>query len=201
MTYGWMPEFDYKTMDKILDLVCEQFNEGIVNTLELGVRDGRTSRGIHQYLKDKGRINFHTGIDNNNDIVTPVPFEGCNLIIGNSIEVYNQIQDNSQHFLFIDACHNYPMTMADFLVYSSKVRIGGYVAFHDTGEQIKPFTDYQGMGSREDPDMFISCRKAVKKLGLLDNPVVYFSLGWDLVIDEFDPNFPTGGIIALKRVQ
>jgi len=201
MTYGWMPEHDYRTMDKILNLVCETFHEGILNTLELGVRDGRTSRGMHQYLKDKGRINFHTGIDNNNDIETPVPFEGCNLIIGNSMEVYNQIKNSSQHFCFIDACHNYAMTMIDFLLYSAKVKVGGILAFHDTSPNIKPFTDYQGTGSKEDPDNYISCRKAVRKLGLLDNPAVYFSLGWNIIFDEYDEAFPTGGIIALKKLH
>lgn len=201
MKYGLITEKDSATLEKTLDLVCEEFNSGIINTTELGVRDGRTSRGIHNYLKSKGRINFHTGVDNNRDIDVSPPFPGCHLIIGNSIEVYNQIEDNSQHFLFIDACHSYPMTMADFLVYSGKVKIGGYVAFHDTGMQIKPFTDYQGMGSKEDPDMYISCRKAVTKLGLLDNPLVYFGLGWKLVMDEYDPNFHTGGMIVVKRLH
>lgn len=90
------------------------------------------------------------------------------------------------------------MTMIDFLLYSAKVKVGGILAFHDTSPNIKPFTDYQGIGSKEDPDNYISCRKAVRKLGLLDNPAVYFSLGWDIVFDEYDETFPTGGIIALK---
>lgn len=201
MKYGWMPERDYLTMSQMLDVVCDTFNEGVLNTLELGVRDGRTSRGIHQYLKSKNRINFHTGVDNNHDIETPLPFEGCRLIIGNTMEVYNQVPDKSQHFCFIDACHNYRMTMMDFLLYSDKVRVGGILAFHDTSPNIKPFTDYQGMGSKDDPDNFISCRKAIKKLGLIDNPAVYFSLGWDVLFDEYDETFPTGGIIALKKLH
>lgn len=196
ITHGWMTKKDAETIAKTLDLVCQQFPEGVVNTTELGVREGKTSRGIHEYLSKKGRINFHTGVDNQHDIPVPVPFEGCNLIIGNSIEVYNQIADNSQHFLFIDACHSYPMTMADFLVYSSKVRVGGYVAFHDCGEHIKPFTDYQGMGDKLDPDMYIACRKAVKKLGLLDDALH----GWELVMDEADPSLHTGGIVVVKKL-
>jgi len=173
MRYGWMPERDYQTMDKILEKVCLTFPNGVINTCEIGVREGRTSRGIHKFLTDKGRVNFHTGIDNQHDIPTPVPFEGCNLIIGNSIEVYNQIADSSQHFLFIDGNHSYPMTMADFLVYSDKIKENGYIALHDTGRQIKPFTDYQGMGSKEDPDMYISCRKAAVKLRALHKCYVW----------------------------
>lgn len=194
--YGLLTAKDIETIEKTLDLVCEQFPEGIINTTELGVRDGSTSRGIHNYLTSGKRFNFHTGIDNNHDMEVQKPFDGCHIIIGNSIEVYNELADNSQHFIFIDACHSYPMTLADFLVYSPKVRPEGYLAFHDCGEQIKQMTDYQGMGSRDDPDMYISCRKAVKRLGLLDNKCE----GWTLVFDEYDPSFHTGGIVVVKKI-
>jgi hypothetical protein len=194
--YGLLTASDIITIEKTLDLVCDQFPEGVINTTELGVRDGNTSRGIHNYLTAKRRVNFHTGIDNNHDMPVVKPFEGCHIIIGNSIEVYNELQDDSQNFIFIDACHSYPMTLADFLVYSGKVRKGGYAAFHDCGEQIKPMTDYQGMGSRDDPDMYISCRKAVKRLGLLDGKCE----GWKLVFDEYDPSFHTGGVVVVKRI-
>lgn len=198
--YGIMPEKDYDTLDKTLQMVHTKFHSGVINTCEIGVHKGNGSRGIHKFFTERNRINFHTAIDNQHDLPIGVPFEGCNLVIGNSIEVYNQVPDNSQHFLLIDGCHNYPMTMADFLVYSGKVKVGGYVAFHDTGEQIKPMTDYQGMGSKDDPDMYISCRKAVQKLGLLGNPIVYYGLGWDLILDEYDPKFHTGGIIVVQKL-
>jgi len=196
MSYGLLTAKDVETIEKTLDLVCQQFPEGIINTTELGVRDGSTSRGIHAYLSSRGKVNFHNAIDNNHDMSVRIPFDGCNLIIGNSIEVYNCLPDNSQHFIFIDACHSYPMTLVDFLVYSDKIKHGGFVALHDCGRQIKPMTDYQGMGNPEDRDMYISCRKAVNKLGLLENK---FS-GWDLIFDEYDPNFHTGGIVVVKKI-
>lgn len=195
MTYGWMPKKDYETMDMILSIVMNEFPEGVLNTLEVGVRDGRTSRGIHQVLSEAGRINFHTGIDNNHDIETPVPFEGCNLIIGNSMEVYNQVENQSQAFCLLDGCHSYAMTMIDFLLYSSKVRPRGFLAFHDTSPFIKPFTDYQGSGSKDDPDNFISCRKAAQTIGLLSNHFY----GWKLLIDIADPKEPTGGLSLFQR--
>lgn len=196
MTYGWMTKKDSETIEKTLELVCRQFPDGIINTTELGVREGKTSRGIHDYLTGKGRINFHTGVDNQHDIPVQIPFEGCNLIIGNSIEVYNQLRDGSQHFLFIDACHSYPMTIADFMVYSDKVRHNGFIALHDCGQHIKPMTDYQGMGSREDPDMYISCRKAVIKLGLLVNKLPEYKL----IFDEYDESLHTGGIVVVQKI-
>lgn len=196
MNYGLITETDAKTIEKTLDLVCQNFPDSIVATLELGVRDGRTSRGIHEYLTSKGKINFHTGIDNEKDMPVDIPFDGCNLIIGNSMEVYNQVADYSQHFGFCDANHSLPMTIVDFMCYGSKIKRGGYFAFHDCGQQIKPFTDYQGFGSKEDPDFYIACRKAVKKLGLLDDACH----GWELVFDEYDPNYHTGGIVVVKKL-
>lgn len=195
ITYGWLPEYDCRTMEMALDAVCTLFPEGDINLCELGVHQGNTSRGMRDYLASKGRGIKHTGVDNRRDTQTIEPFEGSKLIIGNSIEVYNQIPDESQHFIFIDANHSYPMTMADFLVYSDKVVKGGMVAFHDTGAQIKPMTDFQGIGDMDDPDMYIACRKAVKKLGLLDNKFE----GWSLLLDRWDDNFHTGGMVVVVK--
>lgn len=196
MTYGWMPPHDYATMDKTLELVCAQFPDGIINSTELGVRDGRTSIGIHQFFSEKHRTNFHTGIDNGRDMEIKEPFPGCNLIIGNSIEVYYHLRDNSQHFLFFDASHAFPMVVADFFCYQGKIKKGGYAAFHDTGKQIPLYKDYQGMGDKGDPDMFISCRKALDKIGLLNDTYP----GWKLIFDEFDPNHDTGGIVVVQKL-
>lgn len=220
INHGWMTDKDAETIQKTLDLVCEQFPAGVINTTELGVREGKTSRGIHDYLTGKKRINFHTGVDNQHDIPVPVPFEGCNLIIGNSIEVYNQIADNSQQFLFVDACHSYPMVVADFFCYHKKVKKGGYIAFHDTGKHIKPFTDHQGMGSKEDPDMSISVRKALDRIGLLEQdkpddddfrrgwrpeegspPIYKIKHGFKLIYDEADETLHTGGVTVFKKVR
>lgn len=196
MSYGLITKVDALTIEKTLDLVCKQFDNVLINTTEVGIDRGHTSRAINKYLTDKGRINFHTAIDNQRDRPIELPFQGCNLIIGNSLEVYNQLEDNSQHFIFIDACHNYAMTMADFLVYSDKVRHMGFIALHDCGKQIKPRTDYQGMGSKDDDDQYISCRKAAIKLGLLVNKLPEY----DLIFDEYDETFPTGGIIVVQKI-
>lgn len=198
MQYGLMPEHDYRTMDKVLSMVCDQFkDEGIIRTLEIGVHKGNTSRGIHRFISEMGKANFHTGIDNCHDLQVQPPFEGCNLILGSSIEVYNHIANESQHFVFIDGCHNFPMTVADFFCYKDKVKKGGFIAFHDTGSQIPLFKDYQGMGDKAEADMFIACRKAVKSIGLIDDTFP----GWKKVIDEYDTKFDTGGILVVQKIN
>lgn len=190
-----MPEKDCRTIEKTLSLICNEFADSVISVCELGVHQGNTSRGMRSYLNSLGREISHTGIDNQRDFKMGAPFPESRFIIGNTIEVYNQVENDSQHFLFIDACHNYPMTMADFLVYSDKIKEGGYVAFHDTGAQIKPMTDFQGMGDMDDPDMWIACRKAVNTLGLLNNKFE----GWTLIFDEYDENFHTGGIVVVQK--
>lgn len=197
LKFGLMTGSDEKTLIKTMDLVNEAFPEGIINTLEIGIHRGHTSRAIHQFFSERNRINFHVAVDNEHDVQDGSPFEGCRFLIGNSIDVYTDIHDNSQHFAFLDACHSYVYSMADFLVYSDKIRIGGYLAMHDTSPHINPFTDYQGHGSKFEQDMFISCRKAIKKLGLLDNRFE----GWQLVFDECDPKALTGGVTVLKRIS
>lgn len=196
MNYGLITETDAKTIEKTLDLICQNFPDAIIATLELGVRDGRTSRGIHEYLTGKGKLNFHTGIDNGKDMPVEVPFDGCNLILGSSIEVFNEIPDNSQHFLFLDANHSLFFTTADFLLYRNKVKVGGFFAFHDTSPTIKPFTDFQGIGESGLTHNYICCREAVSNLGLLANKFP----GWELVFDEYDPIPHVGGVVVIKRI-
>lgn len=194
--YGLLTAKDIETIEKTLDLVCEQFPEGIINTTEIGVRDGSTSRGIHDYLKERhNKYNFHCGIDNNHDMPVVKPFEGCHIIIGNSTEVFDHLSDNSQNFIFLDANHSLFNTTADFLLYSKKVRINGFFAFHDTSPRIAPFTDYQGSGDEKNEYNYISCRYALQCLGLLENKFP----GWALVFDEYDENYPTGGICVFVK--
>lgn len=195
MSYGWMSPKDGKSMDLILDLVCEQFPEGVINTIEVGVREGRTSRAINQYLKAKNRINFHTGIDNMADLQIGSPFPECNFIVSDSFDAAQEIPDASQHFGFIDANHALHFTATDFLLYKDKIVKGGYLAFHDTSPNIKPFTDYQKVGKKESRFNYISCRLALEKLGLLANNFP----GWKLMLDAYDETYPTGGIALFQK--
>lgn len=195
MTYGIMPARDYQTFDETLSLLSNTFPEGILNTLEIGVHKGPTSIGIRNYLRSIGRDNFHAGIDNQRDFKMNSPFPECNFIIGDSKTSFSKIKDNSQHLLFIDGNHNYPSTIIDFLMYKDKVKENGFIMFHDCGKQIKPFTDYQGEGEKDDPDMYISCRKAVDALGLIKNQ----RKGFFLISDNYESDHPTGGIIVIQK--
>lgn len=195
--FGIIPPKDRDTIIRTLELVCNGFPEGIINTLEIGVHRGETSRGIHAVLsEDKNRINFHTAIDNEHDLPIECPFPGCNLILGTSIHVSDHIKDESQHFIFCDANHSLFFTTADFLIYRNKVRIGGFFAFHDTSPHIKDFKDFQYVGDKGNPYNYIRCREAVDLLGLLQGKFP----GWILVFDEYDKTQETGGMVVVKRI-
>lgn len=217
--YGLISDTDARTLEKTIYLITkEMLGTGItetgINITEIGLYSGETSKALYEYATSKQYgglsanpidslmqcFNFkcnYTGIDNNKDgeQIKHFPEDG-KLIIGNSSEVYNQLEDESQHMIFQDANHSYPMTISDFFCYEKKVKKGGYYAIHDCGEHIAPKTSFQCMGSKDDEDMYISCRRAIKRIGLLDNKLE----GWELVFDEADTENLMGGICVFRKI-
>lgn len=195
--YGLISKRDIETLELTMLHVLYHFTEtNNIYTGEIGVYSGDTSRGINEFITKRGKNNGHTAIDNNADKPVEIPFEGCRLIIGNSNEVYNQINDEHFHLLFIDGNHSFPMTVSDFFCYKDKVKLGGFILFHDTGRHIKQFKDYQKIGSDTDPDMYIKCRKALKKIGLLDDKFD----GWKLFLDSADDKDEAGGMTVIRKI-
>jgi len=170
-----------------------------VKVLEIGVHRGDTSRFIRDtIISIEGTDIEYTGIDNQHDFAMGAPFPGANFIIGNSQEVYHQLEDNSFDFIFVDGCHNLPSVVMDFLLYKDKVKHGGYILFHDTAEHISPFQDYQGSGDKGLSDNYISARKALTILGLYEEPEKW---GFELYKEVADVSSKTGGITAFKRIE
>lgn len=202
--YGLISETDGKTIEKTLKLICEGFSSDEhwpLNILEVGVYAGETGSGIRDwfYWESKGRRCYLTGIDNIRDD-EPLRYEYDKLIIGNSNEVYNQIEDESQHFCFIDGLHTFAGVISDFFCYAPKVKLGGYIAFHDTGEHLNPLSGWQGVGNKNDPDMCLGgVRKALKEIGLLDE-FLDGTPKFELIFDEADVNDTGGGICVFKKL-
>jgi len=145
----------------------------------------------------KNRIPHITGIDNNKDGEI-LRFTYDKLIVGNSSEVYNQLEDSSQHFIFIDGLHTFPQVVADFYSFQSKVKVGSYICFHDTGKHIDPLSGWQGVGDKNDSDMCLGgVRKALEKIGLLNNA----KFNWRLIFDEADVTDSAGGVCIFKKID
>lgn len=207
--YGLISRTDANTIEKTIDLICESFPNEVVNVTEIGLYSGQSSEAISKYISlVKHRVFFYTGIDNGKDGEELKHFPDFNsrLILGNSTEVYNQIPDESQHLIFIDGDHSKIGVIADFFAYKNKVKVGGYIAFHDTGRHIKPFTDFQH-GDKGNPEAYISVRAALEEIGILlpDHPenkktLHTFWHDWEKVFDEADADNNAGGICCFRRL-
>lgn len=207
--YGLISETDARVIEKTLDLICDETDDKIIHVTEIGIYSGETGSGINQYVNSKGKNCFLIGIDNMKD-GQEVKYEHAysNQIKGNSTEVYNQLEDNSQHMIFCDGDHSMIGVVSDFFAYASKVKVGGYFCFHDTGCHIAPFTDFQH-GDKENPDAYISVRKALKVVGLFSSYLDYAFdaaypqpkfAGWEFIFDEADETNRAGGICAFQKL-
>lgn len=197
MTYGLITPTDGANLEFCIRLAFKNFETDYLSLTEIGVHDGRTARGIKAYVESLDKQVLYTGIDSQTDFEVKPPFPEARFIVGYSNEVYNRIADNSQHIIIVDGSHSLTATAVDFLLYKSKVASKGLMIFHDTGKHIKPFTDYQNIGIKENPDNWIACRSALSLLGLFDSPE---TRGFKLILDEADDSYHTGGYTAFMKL-
>lgn len=198
--YGLISRVDSNCLEKTIDLICNEVKVGeTIYYTEVGVYAGQTALGLSDYIAPTGRDQYFTGIDNERDGEKRICFYD-NMIIGNSNEVYNQIPDESQHLCFIDGNHTKIGVISDYFAYAPKVKVGGFLSFHDTGKHILPTHGWQGVGDKNDPDMCLGgVRKALKEIGLLDE-FLDGTPKFELVFDEADVNDEAGGICVFKKL-
>lgn len=202
LKWGLISQVDAAVLMKTADLICEQFATESIEFTEVGIYSGLSGNALTQYFTSKKVASWWIGVDNFKDneklIYTP-----DKLIIGNSNEVHNKLEDDSQHLIFIDGDHSLIGVISDFFAYESKVKVGGYLAFHDTGKHIKPFKDFQH-GDKNNPDAYISVRKALNNLGLFhyeNEPYEKYAYRrWDLIFDEADLADEAGGICCFRKL-
>jgi len=206
--YGLISETDWQTIQKTIDLILHKNSQEYIYVTEIGLFNCETSSAIFDYIESKSWECVYTGIDNEKDKPIDAPF-WMRFIKGNSNEVYNQINDGSQDLIIFDGDHTLIGVISDFFAYTDKVKVGGYIAFHDTGRHIKPFKDFQH-GDKENPDAYISVRKSLDKIGLFQKRIeLDENHGWDmmnqrsdwkLIFDEADENNEAGGVCVFKKV-
>lgn len=196
--YGLISKLDAECMEATINYLLHDFPQEDLNIIEIGVFDGQTARGIRDYILSRRRGFCYYAIDNEKDKPILKPFESCNIIIGNSQEVYNIFEDSSQHFIFVDGLHTFPQVVSDFFCYADKVKDGGYMCFHDTGKHLDPLSGWQGVGREKDSDMCLGgVRRALSKIGLLTNQLPQ----WKLIFDEADTEDTGGGVVILKKIS
>ena len=203
--YGLISQTDARTLEATIDLICDRQMVQI-NITEIGLFNCGTAMGLVEYATSKGLVVKYTGIDNEKDKpVENIP-QWMNFIKGNSNEVYNQIEDNSQHLIIVDGLHTFAGLVSYFFCYSPKVKVGGFIAFHDTGKHIDPLSGWQGVGFENDPDFCLGgVRKALESIGLIwkdgeDFFIDRYADEWELIFDQADPNDEAGGFTVFQKL-
>lgn len=208
--YGLISKVDSAALERHFDIIHKDFPNEPIRYTEIGLYNGRTAGAVKQYFVSKGYEYEITGIESfilgEKMVFFP---EDAKLINGSSIEIYNRIPDNSQHFILVDGNHSFPYVIADFFCYKDKIKKGGYICFHDASPQTQ-WKGWQHVGDKDDPDMTIAVMKALEKIGLLnENNYGHGMLqtwkgafGFELVCHEWEPPEVNdgGGVIIFKKM-
>ncbi len=198
--YGLISRVDSDCLEKVFDLIRAAFPGEPIAYTEIGLYNGRTASGVKEYLLSKGYPYKITGIESFilGEKMVFFPEDGT-LINGSSIEVYNQIPDNSQHVVLVDGNHSFPYVVADYFCYKDKIKKGGYICFHDASPQTQ-WKGWQHVGDPNDPDMTIAVMKALERMGLVGENNIREHLGFERIFHEWEVENEGGGIIAFKKM-
>lgn len=185
MTYGALTRTDIDVLEAVL--AC--FQGRSLAFTEIGIHTGTTARGIRDYCA-ANRIRLeYTGIDNgtlHHDLT--VPFEGARLIVGNSAEVFHlaPVAD----VILVDGAHARNDVILDTYNYAPRVRIGGFLLFHDTSPEIQ-----HTMREAYGPDIPPFYNAVNDALDMMRWPWP----GWYLWRDDYERGAKFGGMRAYRR--
>jgi hypothetical protein len=198
--YGLISRIDSDAMEACFDRIAEESPNEAIRYCEVGLYNGRTTHGVKEYFLSKGYPYEITGIESFilGEKMVFFPEDG-NLINGSSIEIYNRIPDNSQHFVLIDGNHSFPYVIADYYCYIRKLKKGGYICFHDASPQTQ-WKGWQHTGDKDDPEMAIAVMKALETIGLVGEKHNREWLGVELVCHVWDTEDEGGGVIVFKKL-
>lgn len=158
--YGLLTAADAELLGRMLDRVSKDFGKPTI--LEIGFREGITSRAIARHMGDRP-FRF-IGLDSGRDGFHVVPaFPGAEVVVGDSCDSFERVA-GPLHLVIIDGCHCVNHVMLDFLHYGALVPKAGIVYFHDTGTRMQG-KDYQGHGPKS-PAYHVAVLQAIEKLGL-----------------------------------
>lgn len=192
MSFGWITHTDGELLKQGLNIAAERFPSIPLRVVEVGFREGNTSRGLRDHVIAIGRQIDFWGFDSGKEVSVVPPFEGARVISGESTESFLQAP-SSIHFLFIDGCHCVNHALLDFLHFSENVLVGGVVAFHDTHTRGQGVPHgYQGHGPNH-PLFSVGVREAIRKARIYPE-----GNGWKLVAEGEEGDW--GGVVLFERL-
>lgn len=194
MSYGFITTVDAGVMESVLVL----FTGKPIRVLEVGTYTGGTARGIRDFCAAQNSDLEYWGVDAS-PFSAPAPFPGAHYIVGKSEEVADQVPDELD-VAFIDACHCVNHVILDALHYGRKVKVGGFIIFHDSAPDVQHVQHNDWVHGDED--------RPIWKTGVLD---AFGLLGWpndawEIFKQDYDPTallggLRYGGMTAFRRIK
>ncbi len=189
MNYGAMTQTDAAVLEAVLEVSADRHRRKL-SFLEIGVFAGGTARGVLEWCNARGFELHYVGVEAGAICVPAVPFEGARLVVGDSIEVWKDIDDLFD-VAFIDGNHGGNHVILDTLHYGAKVKVGGMLLFHDTAPEIQH--DMKEAAGPEHPWWYNSVNDAHK---LMKFP---FS-NWEMFKTDYEKGSRIGGMTAYLKL-
>lgn len=206
MSYGILTPTDIETLERSLAVVADRFASlDPFPWFEIGLHTGETSRGVREYLWQRGiRQQHYVGIDSERDLPIAPPFSEAVLVLGDSMFAHDRVPGQGYAWGFIDGCHCINHVAMDFIHYGTRIRSGGLLVFHDTARH------FQGTRLSEQPDTRtgIGVRAALAGLGLLAPTVADATAAidgppmrpdWRCIDLVEDAAYPMGGVAVFEK--
>lgn len=176
---------------------------GHVKFLEIGTYGGDTAREVKKWCDDRTHwvdeksLEFEFwGIDNGShptfkecNSAPSFPFPSARMVFGDSAEVFSEVPEDFDAIL-VDGCHCINHAILDTVHYGRRVRLGGFLMFHDTSPEVQ-----QTMRDPHGPDRpeFYNSVVAAHKLIGFPTP------GWSLWKSGFERGARWGGMTVYQK--
>lgn len=191
--YGAILAEDVEVLEACLSIVAPLHapgDERTLRVLEIGMHDGATARGIESFLADRSWRLAYVGIDVDDGTTRSrhVPAGGRE-IVGDSAEVFHLV-DGEFDLVWVDGCHCVNHVVLDTIHYSPRVRLGGFMLFHDANPA--------GQGCDHQPH-----GPSIPEFGLAidagHRAVRWPFEGWELFMERFPSDVHNCGTRAYRR--
>lgn len=163
-----------------------------IRICEIGMHDGATAKGIESFWKQRLYFTLeYYGIDPDDGTKRPryTP-QGATVIVGDSCEVFNQVPDGLD-LLWVDGCHCFNHVVLDTLHYAPKVRVGGFICFHDVNPKGQG-TEHQYHGP-DIPEFGLAVNQAL-------TAIQFPWTGWQLFMERIPTEVQNCGTRAYRRI-
>ena len=186
--YGAIQAEDVEVLEACLTHIAEQARKDgrFARICEIGMHDGNTARGIENFFKERGQQMTYWGIEPDTVSTRPrfVPANGL-LIQADSAECYEVIPEWLD-LVWVDGCHCRNHVVLDTLNYAPKVRVGGFICFHDInpiGQGLLSEHQYHGPNT---PDFALAVNKALSLIRFPWDNWTFFAQGVPPASDGID---------------